>query len=263
MQKAETLTGSKKMCQNCYRSLRKGGKQSLSTLNGLTIDQIPKDLNLPDFELHLIAKELLFMKVFKLPKSRMPALKDKVMNVPLTSIDLQTTAQVLPRSLNDSLLVNVQFKRSNDFKNVHSEALMRPRVLLRALTYLQLIGNLFYHEIVLNPTFSFDEAAFINVGEQTKTENDDQEAVQTDTDDCLDIFLIPHIAAAHVISNCGVVVRKKNFRKLQLSFQEWINFRPTGCPMWTLKQNKSLVFSLRRIYNRWYTGGQNLFPAIL
>ena len=201
---AENLTGSKVMCHYCHRSRRKGEKPSLSTMNGLTVESIPEELNLSDFEMQLIAKDLLFMKIFKLPKSRMPALKDKVINVPLTSIDLQTTAQVLPRSLDDSLLVNVQFKRSKDFKNVHSEALVRPHVLLRALTYLQLIGNPLYRDVVLNQNFTFDEAALINVGEQTETEND-QEAVQVDKDDCLDTCLIPHNAAAHVISNYGVV----------------------------------------------------------
>ena len=200
---AENLTGSKVMWHYCYGGLRKGEKPSLSTMNGLTVESIPEELNLSDFEMQLIAKDLLFMKNFKLLKSRVPALKDKLMNLPLTCIDLQTTAQVLPRSLDDSLLVNVQFKRYKDFMNVHSEALVRPHVLLRALTYLQLIGNPFYRDVVSNQIFAFDEAALINM--QTEKENDDHEAVQVDKDDCLDTCLTPHNAAAHVFSNYGVV----------------------------------------------------------
>ena len=41
---AENLTGSKVMCHYCHRSLRKGEKPSLSTMNGLTVESIPEGL---------------------------------------------------------------------------------------------------------------------------------------------------------------------------------------------------------------------------
>ena len=78
----------------------------LSAMNNLMVEIIPEQLKLSDFEMQLIAKDLLFMKIFSLPKSRMPAIKDKVINVPLTHLDIQRTTTLLPRNFDESLLVN-------------------------------------------------------------------------------------------------------------------------------------------------------------
>ena len=81
----------------------------MSAQKSLTIESILEELKLSDFEMQLIAKDLLFMKICNLPKSRMPAVKDKVINVSLTHTDLDNTTKFLPRNLDNSLLVNVQF----------------------------------------------------------------------------------------------------------------------------------------------------------
>ena len=201
---SELLSGPKFLCHCCHRNLQKGELPSMSAQNSLTIESIPEELKLSDFEMQLIAKDLLFMKIFNLPKSRMPAVKDKVINVPLTHTDLEITTKILPRNLDDSLLVNVQFKRCKDFKNVHSEALVRPHMLLKALAWLQSSGNLFYNDVVLNEKFCLDETALFATDEQPE---DDQEAAQTKNEDNLDTCLIPQNSAAHVISNYGVVSR--------------------------------------------------------
>ena len=57
----------------------------------------PPELVLTEFGQQLKAKNILFMKIVQLPKSRMSAIKDKVINVPLTDTDLQTTTNQ-PRS---------------------------------------------------------------------------------------------------------------------------------------------------------------------
>ena len=150
---------------------------NMSALNGLIIEPIPEEFNLSDFEMQLIAKDLLFMKIFKLPKSRMPATKDKIINVPLTNSDIQRTANLLPRSLDESSLVNVQLKRTKDLKNVHSQALVRPEKLIEALRFLQSNGNPFYD--------------FSDVGERKKVENDNDETAGFEKDNCLDTCLIP------------------------------------------------------------------------
>ena len=174
----------------------------MSAQNSLTIESFPEELKLLDFEMQLIAKDLLFSKIFSLPESRMPAVKDKVINVPLTHTDLENTTKILPRNLDHSLLINVQFKRCKDFKNAHSEALVLPHMLIKALAWLQSRGNPFYNEVVLNQKFRLDETALFSTDEQPQ---DDQEAAQTKKEDNLDTYLIPQNSAAHVISIYGVV----------------------------------------------------------
>ena len=153
--------------------------------------------------MQLNAKDLLLMKIFNLPKSHLPAVKDKVINVPLTHTDLENKTKFFPRNLDDSLLVNLQFKRCKDFKNVHSEPLVRPHMLIKALAWLQSSGNLYYKDVVLNEKFCLEET-FFATDEQPE---DDQEAAQTKNEDNLDTCLIPQNSAAHVVSNYGVVRR--------------------------------------------------------
>ena len=37
----------------------------------------------------MIARNLIFMKIFKLPKSRMAAVKDRIVNVPINEEDIK------------------------------------------------------------------------------------------------------------------------------------------------------------------------------
>ena len=103
----------------------------------------------------------------------MPAIKDKVINVPLTNIDIQKTASILPRNIDESLLVNVQLKRSKNLKNVHSQAIVQPGMLVNALKYLQSCGNPFYSDIILNESFLSAEANIspdLDESEENKTD---------------------------------------------------------------------------------------------
>ena len=50
-------------------------------------------------ENQLIAKNLLFMKLKKLPRSRMGCMVDRVINVPLTDEQIVASVQTLPRTL--------------------------------------------------------------------------------------------------------------------------------------------------------------------
>ena len=133
----------------------------------------------------------------------MPAIKDKVIHVPSTNIDVQRTVSVLPRKLDESLLVNVQLKRSKDLKNVHSQAFVRPDMLVNALKYLQSCGNPFYSDIILNESFLKSEVVSPDLDESEENRTDLDQIVEKDNDDCLDTCLVPQNSAAHVITNNG------------------------------------------------------------
>ena len=57
------------LCHNCHNWIRKGRVPCIHISNGLALDEIPEDLKLTNLEQQLIAKNLIFLKVKKLPRS--------------------------------------------------------------------------------------------------------------------------------------------------------------------------------------------------
>ena len=91
---SEAVTGQRHggklfMCHTCKDWLSvKHQMPPLCHKNGLELDVIPPELQLSDLSTVLIARTILFVKIFKLPKSRWPAIVDKVVNVPITDNDI-------------------------------------------------------------------------------------------------------------------------------------------------------------------------------
>ena len=57
------------LCHNCLNWIRKGRVPCIHVSNGLALDEIPEELDLTNLEQQLIARNLLFLKVKKLPQS--------------------------------------------------------------------------------------------------------------------------------------------------------------------------------------------------
>ena len=57
------------LCHNCHHLIRKGRVPCIHVSNGLALDEIPEELDLTNLEQQLIARNLLFLKVKKLPRS--------------------------------------------------------------------------------------------------------------------------------------------------------------------------------------------------
>ena len=72
-------------CHSCYASINqvKPKLPNIHKSNGLELEEVPEELKLKDLEQQLIARSLLFMKVKKLPTTRMKAMVDKVISVPI------------------------------------------------------------------------------------------------------------------------------------------------------------------------------------
>ncbi len=123
--------------------------------NGLQLDDVPACLNLNELENTLIAKNIIFLKMFKLPKSRWSAVKDKVINVPLRDNDiLKTLSEIpsLPRELNESGLFPVKLKRKLQYKNAHQESYVIPAKMNEVLQYLKYSKHPGYKNININIT---------------------------------------------------------------------------------------------------------------
>ena len=57
------------LCHNCLNCIRKEKVPSIHISNGLALDDIPEELDLTNLEQQLIARNLIFLKVKKLPRS--------------------------------------------------------------------------------------------------------------------------------------------------------------------------------------------------
>ena len=55
------------LCKSCTRSLKNGKMPKLCIKNGLEVDELHDDLKLTDLENNLIARNIIFQKVHKLP----------------------------------------------------------------------------------------------------------------------------------------------------------------------------------------------------
>ena len=108
----ENSTNSATICWTCSKALKKGNVPPMLVKKKLELEELSEVLKLTDLEHQLVAKDLLFLKVFSLPRTRMYAVKDRVINVPLTNDDIVATTNILPRSTADNFLVNVKLKRT-------------------------------------------------------------------------------------------------------------------------------------------------------
>ena len=102
------------LCLTCEKYIFKGELPPMSNKNKLQIfnENHPKYLseyeylkNLSELENCMIAQNILFMKMFALPKSRMSAFKDRLVNIPIDINDISNTLKSLPRTPSEAGIV--------------------------------------------------------------------------------------------------------------------------------------------------------------
>ena len=116
-----------------------------------------------DLSTVLIAKTILFLKLFKLPKSRWSAIKDKVVNVPINDNDILksiSSLNSLPRKPCDAGLIPVQLKRKIEYKNVVTEAFVNPDQLIAAVNKLKEMGHPGYVDMEVNENYTLSPSDF-------------------------------------------------------------------------------------------------------
>ena len=109
--------------------------------NGLGIDPIPPELrDLNDLEATLIAKQIVFLKIFKMPVSRWHMNKDKSVLVPIDEdalLDTMNKVTSFPRLPDEAGLIPVDMKRKLDYKNNHLCSYVQPAKLVKAVKKLK------------------------------------------------------------------------------------------------------------------------------
>ena len=151
--KAKRLGDDVILCHNCLKLIRCGKVPKIHVSNGLWLDKVPEELELTDLEQQLIAPCLLFMKVKKLPTTRMKAMVDKVISVPIEQDDVSKTISKLPRHPNEAKIVAVQLKRKLEMRNTHLEEFVRPAKCIKGVEKLKELKNPFFQNVQVNDNF--------------------------------------------------------------------------------------------------------------
>ena len=101
-----TRTEASYICKSCKRFLGNGRMPKLSKNNGLQVDPIPEEIpKLTELESNLIAKNLIFQKYHKMPKSRWSGTHDRMVNIPIHNGDILNTIEKLPRTPTEAGIV--------------------------------------------------------------------------------------------------------------------------------------------------------------
>ena len=137
------------ICLTCIRHMNQKKMPPMSILNGLKLNETDKeikeqDLQLTELEGALIAKNIIFQKIYQLPKSRWTALKDRVVNVPINDDSIINTLDKLPRTPQAAGLIGVALKRKVEYKNTHKHQLIDPDKLFRMMEKLKKYKNPHY-----------------------------------------------------------------------------------------------------------------------
>ena len=137
------------ICLTCVTHMKKGNVPPMSVMNGLKLDESDKqlkdqELQMTELEGALIAKNIIFQKIYQLPKSRWTALKDRVINVPINENSIINTLEQLPRTPQAAGLIGVALKRKIEYKNNHKHQLVNPDKLFKMLDKLKRYKNPYY-----------------------------------------------------------------------------------------------------------------------
>ena len=143
-----TMTSERKtgfLCRVCFNTLKGGKYPPKSATNCLAAVPVPEEL-LPRSYLEeaLLARALIFIKIFPLRSSLMPAMKDKCIVIPLEKGDVYNTVESMPRLPSESGIIDIQWKRRISMKNHHLQAKIVPEKLFRTLDFLKALGNPHY-----------------------------------------------------------------------------------------------------------------------
>lgn len=134
------------LCHTCKKYLTQGRIPPMSSANGLKLSPVPKHLHLPELANTLIAKKILFQKIFRLPKSLWPGMKDRLINVPIEEEQVMHTLNTLPRTPSEAgiTLIDVKLKRKLTYKNYVHYTSINPEQLFQAIEFLRDCGNPHY-----------------------------------------------------------------------------------------------------------------------
>ena len=147
------------LCKRCKKSLDKGEVPPMSHRNNLETDYVGRkidikdddgniieqyilteedveNLTLTDLEQSLIARSLIFLKIHKLPKSRMGNVSSKIVYVPINENDTLNTIDKVLRTPSEAGILSVKVKRKMEYKQSYQEEFINLPKVIKALRLL-------------------------------------------------------------------------------------------------------------------------------
>ena len=143
IEKIPSTRGRFYLCTTCKNKLVYGKRPEQSHQNHLEIFDTKDhpELLLTELETSLISKALVFMKIFKKPKSRMAAIKDRCVCVPIDDQTVIDTLNQLPRTPSEACIIPIKLKRKKEYKNVVLSEYIDIEKMHRALETLKNCGH--------------------------------------------------------------------------------------------------------------------------
>ena len=142
-----SINATQYLCITCNSYIiNKGKVPPMSNQNNLQLMDLNDydELKLTELENSMIALNIIFQKVFKLPRSRWPAMKDRTVNIPVYETDVLNTIKSLPRTPTAAGIIPINFKRKMKYKNSHIMQFISVPKILKALNTLKDLGNPYY-----------------------------------------------------------------------------------------------------------------------
>ena len=131
------------ICSTCKGSLQKGNIPAMAVANGLQLNHPDRPI-LTELENNLIARTINFQKMVLLPKSRMAAVKGRMISIPIGPSDIMSTAKQLPRLPSEAGIIPIKLKRKKEYKSHEKSEWVRPEQIFLALRYLAKAKNPYY-----------------------------------------------------------------------------------------------------------------------
>ena len=213
------------LCHTCIKYLKLGQCPSKSSLNGLRAETIPEELSLNDLETCLIAKKILFMKLFRLPRSGWNAVVDKTVDVPILDDDIRknlNSVQSLPRLPAKAGLVAVQLKRKLEYRNKVIESFIDPDKLVAAVKKLKESRHPSYKDIDIDQSFVTTVQSAAQAAEDMDMDSDNEsDSAPSEQEDEVEFstFMTEHCPETSVVLNQGKdVLHKKRRTRSKESF---------------------------------------------
>ena len=126
------------ICTTCDGFIKKNDLPPMSYLNGL---QLSKEYTkLGELETCLIAKNLIFQKIVKLPRSQWSALQGRTVNVPINDEDILETVDKL-RTPTNAGIIPIRLKRKEGYKSSHRQQYVNIENVFKVLQDLKNAGH--------------------------------------------------------------------------------------------------------------------------
>ena len=137
------------ICHTCFSYISRNTLPKMSCRNALQVFDRPDFLKLTEVENVIIAPRINFIKMIKLPVSRMHGIRDRIVNVPITSNTIKQTVESLPRTLEEAQVIPISLRKKKAMVSSHFQQYINPDKIRKAVKFL--IGKYpFYKDVMFN-----------------------------------------------------------------------------------------------------------------